>query len=91
MDVARPVAALLGQFVLGLARGFIDAVHLVDFVGRLGGKLVPLLEALEVIVRQVHVGYLAGGIVVTGLAAYLLARLIGRELKGGAPHVPSLG
>lgn len=82
----EPVANTVGWVAVSLMRGLIDAAEAAGYALKIGLKLLPLLEAGQIVARQVQPVHLIAGGIVTGLAAYLLMRLVVRDTKGGVSH-----
>jgi len=82
----EPVARAFGWAAVSLMRWIVDSAEAAGLAVKFGLKLLPLIEAARTVARQVQPVHLVAAVLVTGLAAYLLARLVLRETKGGVSH-----
>jgi hypothetical protein len=87
LEGTAPAAQAAARLAVAMTRGLVQTAQFAEFAARIGGKFLPLLETVEILVRQVQPAHIFGGLGVTGLATYLLARLVLQEAKGGVSHV----
>ena len=87
VEGTAPAAQAAARLAVAMTRGLVQTAEIAGFAARIGGKFLPLLETVEILVRQIEPVHVIGGVGITGLAAYLLTRLVLQETKGGVSHV----
>ena len=87
VEGTAPAAEATARLAVTVTRGLVHTAEITGFAARLLGKCLPLFETIEILTRQIEPAHVLGGAGITGLAAYLLTRLVQQETKGGVSHV----